>query len=127
VKEREMQKAADNYLRMLESFGKCTFIRIPDSLLFYIKTAPIHIKKIVSDLVKGRADLTILRKDGKYLCIELKSEKGKQSPEQETFQKLTGENYVVCRSIDHFLFVTNDFLSISNPTAGGIYVDQKNN
>jgi len=44
----------------------------------------------------------------------MKTEKGKQSPAQIEFQKRVeaqGYKYVVCRSLDEFMMVINEYLS----------------
>lgn len=47
------------------------------------------------------------------LCIEMKTAKGRQSPEQHEWQaKVEGEGYryAVCRSLDEFMAVVNGYL-----------------
>jgi hypothetical protein len=63
----------------------------------------------------GVADLILLTPRGEYgaLCIELKTETGRQSPEQIEWQKQAenaGNKYVVCRSVDEFINIVNDYL-----------------
>jgi len=53
---------------------------------------------------KGLADFIVL-KDGMHIFVELKGEKGRQSPIQKDFQKNiedNGGNYCLCKSIDDF-------------------------
>ena len=55
--------------------------------------------------VKGQPDM-IAMKDGKVYCLELKSQKGKQSKEQKEYQKLCMENnipYVVVRDVEDLI------------------------
>lgn len=47
------------------------------------------------------------------LCIEMKTAKGRQSPEQKEWQKKVeakGYKYVVCHSIEEFMAVVNGYL-----------------
>lgn len=47
------------------------------------------------------------------LCIEMKTAKGRQSPEQKEWQKMVekhGYKYEVCRSIDEFMDTINNYL-----------------
>lgn len=55
----------------------------------------------------GVSDLILLYPSGGYgsLCIEFKTEKGKQEPSQKEWQALVeahGNKYVICRSFDDF-------------------------
>lgn len=66
-------------------------------------------------VVAGVADLflSVARKGHHGLYIEMKTDKGKQSVAQVEFQKrveLQGYRYVVCRSLDDFMGVVNDYL-----------------
>ena len=63
----------------------------------------------------GVADLILLvpRKGYASLCIEMKTKIGKQSTEQKEWQKTAennGNKYVVCRSLQEFIFAVNDYL-----------------
>lgn len=52
--------------------------------------------------IKGAPDIVAV-KDGRYIGIECKSEKGIQSPDQKAFQlalELAGGRYILARSID---------------------------
>lgn len=64
----------------------------------------------------GVADLLLLvPRDGfGCLCIEMKTEKGKQSEHQVDWQKqaeINGNKYVVCRSLDQFISEITNYLS----------------
>lgn len=51
--------------------------------------------------------------DSYALCIEMKTAKGRQSPEQKEWQKKVeefGYKYAVCRSLDEFMAVVNGYL-----------------
>jgi len=77
-------------------------------------------------VVPGVADLILLvprcfkahDDDGWYntihgLCIEMKTAKGRQSPEQKAWQVIVeakGYQYAVCRSFDDFVRTINEYL-----------------
>lgn len=63
----------------------------------------------------GVADLILLKSNNLYgaLCIEMKKPGGYQSPEQKAWQKeveAMGNKYIVCRSLNEFVRVINDYL-----------------
>jgi hypothetical protein len=48
------------------------------------------------------------------LCIEMKTAKGRQSPEQKGWMEMVeahGYKYAVCRSLDEFMTVVNGYLT----------------
>lgn len=77
-------------------------------------------------VVPGVADLILLvprcvkahNDEGWYntihaLCIEMKTAKGRQSPEQKEWQarvEIQGYRYAVCHSLDEFMAVVNGYL-----------------
>lgn len=80
-------------------------------------------------VVPGVADLILMKphfRQGVYfsdmipldsyaLCIEMKTAKGRQSPEQKEWQaKVEGEGYryAVCRSLDEFMNEINNYLQL---------------
>ncbi len=59
-------------------------------------------------VVAGVADLILfLPRQGRHaLCIEMKTAKGRQSPEQKEWQRQVEEQgymYIVCRNVDSFI------------------------
>lgn len=67
-------------------------------------------------VVPGVADLLLLlpRKGFGCLCIEMKAPKGRQSEYQREWEEKAsrhGNLYKVCRSIDEFMAIINDYLS----------------
>lgn len=69
-------------------------------------------------LLKGVADLILLISNKNYhsLCIENKTLKGRQSPEQKAFQKAVesvGSKYIIIRSLDDFKSEITDYLEKS--------------
>jgi hypothetical protein len=62
-------------------------------------------------VIAGVADMCFLKPNGKTCWIEWKTEIGKQSPQQITFQKLClslGHEYHIVRSEQEFLKIIND-------------------
>lgn len=63
---------------------------------------------VISELKDG-----YLAKECHALCIEMKTAKGRQSPEQKAWQlkvEKYGYKYAVCRSLDDFMAVVNGYL-----------------
>ena len=63
----------------------------------------------VSDLI-----LLVPSKDHHALCIEMKTDKGKQTELQKSWQELAekhGNKYVICRSFDEFREIIQGYLS----------------
>ena len=54
------------------------------------------------EFMKGLPDITILNPDGRYLCIELKTSKGKQSQGQINFERKVPNHYRIIRSFEDF-------------------------
>lgn len=66
-------------------------------------------------VVPGVADLILLvpKQWAFALCIEMKTPKGRQSPEQKAWQAIVeaqGYRYAVCRSFDDFTRTVNEYL-----------------
>ncbi len=66
-------------------------------------------------VVSGVADLILLVPSGHYnsLCIEMKTQAGRQSETQKEFAAaatLHGNRYEVCRSFDEFRTIIEDYL-----------------
>ena len=67
-------------------------------------------------VVAGVADLVLLVPNAEHhcLCLELKTEKGRQSKTQKEFQKVieaAGGAYHIVRDIETFVSVVNEYLS----------------
>lgn len=97
---------------LLDNLG-LKYIRIPDSVygaIFGSPKIPIWIKTLASSFLKGLPDITVLLKDGRYICIELKTSAGKLSQGQKTFAKAVGEkNYHVKRSADEVVELLKEY------------------
>ena len=79
------------------------------------KAFAYHRKLIDEGLVSGVADLILLvpRHGFGALCIEMKTEKGKQSEQQKQWQsdcEQAGNKYAVCHSFKEFQQVINEYM-----------------
>lgn len=68
-------------------------------------------------VVSGVADLLLLIASSGYhgLCIEMKDEKGRQKPAQAEWQTIVesqGYKYVVCRSLEQFKIIIQEYLCL---------------
>lgn len=66
-------------------------------------------------MVNGVSDIILLKPNSRhpYLCIENKTAKGRQSPEQKLFQQAVekqGGKYVIIRSMDEFIKTIEEYL-----------------
>jgi hypothetical protein len=64
----------------------------------------------------GVSDLILLTGRHGYnsLCLEIKTDTGRQSDAQKEWQKQAenaGSKYVVCRSVNEFISIVNDYLT----------------
>lgn len=67
-------------------------------------------------LLPGVSDMILLHPNSlhAYLCIENKTAKGKQQPEQKVFQQAVerhGGKYIIIRSIDEFMQAIEQYLN----------------
>lgn len=83
---------------------------VSDLILLVPRFGPIRI-------VEGNADgmVTYIGTDNLFcgLCIEMKTAKGRQSPEQKEWQSKVESHcykYAVCRSLDEFMNTINNYL-----------------
>lgn len=75
---------------------------VADLILLVPKTDLVNVNGFVGILPRYNA-----------LCIEMKTEKGHQSPEQMEWQRKVeshGYKYAVCHSLDEFMAVVNGYL-----------------
>ena len=101
--EKKLQAMCEKYLNT----NKVKYFHINDAIYnaFNSKRLPLPdwLRFVVLGEIAGFPDLVIFFKTGKYLCVELKTDKGKQSPKQKLFEKAVGsDNYKVIRSIKTF-------------------------
>ena len=91
------------------------------SLLFAVpnggrRDATTAAKLKMEGVVAGVSDLILLVRRGGYggLLIEMKTDKGRQSPEQKAWQKAVeaeGYLYKVCRNLDEFIAIITEYLN----------------
>lgn len=79
------------------------------------RTRKVRHELMEEGTVQGVSDLILMLRTPLYgaLCIEMKSDKGKQRDSQKMWQKAVegaGYKYVVCRSIDEFSKIVNDYI-----------------
>lgn len=81
----------------------------PRYLLFSVPNSGKDVKeqsyKKATGMMSGVADLILLMPNGKTIFVEMKTEKGIQSPTQKEFETAVinlGFNYILCRSFEHF-------------------------
>jgi len=108
--ESALQKTCEAYLDVLD----LPYIRIPDtmnSIVFGSSYIPVHVKRMISAFTKGVPDLTILHPEGMFLCVELKTESGKQSQAQKAWSKRVAAHYHIIRSFEDFKTLVNTWLT----------------
>ena len=108
--EAALQRKCEAYLDWMH----IGYIRIPDALYRIIFGALSNVtpslRSLISSFIKGLPDLTILFPDGRYLCVELKTKKGKMSQGQKTFAKKVPQ-VVIVRSLEDFKELVDNFKS----------------
>ena len=93
--------------------------------LFHVKNererpdanAALGAKARATGIVRGVSDLILMMKRGPYgaLCIEMKTETGRQSNFQQEWQRIIeseGYKYVVCRSVEQFRSILTEYLAL---------------
>ena len=99
--EDHIQEVCVNWFRLRYREPKYLIYAIPNGGNRNLREAA-RLKK--TGVRNGVADLQVLAKN-KTFYIEMKTETGKQSPEQKEFEKIVvdlGFNYYLCRSFDDF-------------------------
>lgn len=113
-RESQIQQACVHWFRMQH----------PDKVLFAVPNGgardPITGAILKAEgVMPGVSDLILLYPSGGYhaLCIEMKTDKGRQQPSQIEFQKAVERykyKYVVCRNIDTFVEAIKMYMSESS-------------
>ena len=101
--EKYIQSACMNYLELLENQGKLYFFRSQAGAVHTIRGNGS--KGFFRTGRAGAPDITVCYK-GKFVGLEIKNEKGKQSAYQEQAQKQiekTGGYYFIVRSLDELV------------------------
>ena len=109
--EHRIQVACVNWYRIKYSKFKHCLFAVPNGGKRDERTGAI-LK--AEGAMPGVSDLILLKSNSQYsaLCIEMKTETGKQSRMQKEWQKAIeqeGVKYVVCRSLDDFIKEVNDY------------------
>lgn len=112
--ESELQKACVYWFRMQYPKLRSLLFSVPNGGYRNIATAR---NMVAEGVVRGVADLLFLypSKDYHGLCIEMKTDKGRQSEFQKQWQtavESVGYKYVVCRSIDEFKATVTDYFKL---------------
>jgi hypothetical protein len=110
IKESVIQRSAEDLLKKLN----LRYIRIPDAVynIIFSKNSliPEWVKILIAAAISGLPDLTVLLKDGRYICIELKTKTGKLRQKQKEFRNDVGvNNFYTCRSIDEVIDVFRSY------------------
>ena len=107
--EKDTKYAVEQYLQILQNQGKLVFLRLNAG--DFIVARGGKFERRIKGCPKGTADLLVIRKEnwdgvvsecGVYF-FELKSDKGKQSPEQKEFQvavEAQCTEYHIIRSVE---------------------------
>ena len=108
--EGSLERTCEEWLNV----QRIPFIRVPDAAykaIFGNRQIDGRTKSLVSSFMKGLPDITILNPDGRYLCIELKTSKGKQSQGQINFERKVPNHYRIIRSFEDFEKQVEEFLN----------------
>jgi len=108
MKEAELKLAVSQYLEYKTNLGELYADRLNSGAIYEKRGDRVYGVKLcregTADFVVLKGDIdTMLRPRCRIIFLELKGEKGKQSPEQAEFQKLVeaqGASYFIIRSIE---------------------------
>ena len=113
MKEAELKSAVEEYLQYKQNAGELVYLRLNTGEFIELRG---DTRRRVKGCPKGTADLLVLMGAGGFvgclrvIFLELKSEKGRSSPEQAAFGKLVemqGCEYHIVRSIEEMEEVLN--------------------
>lgn len=111
MSERDIQKAIIDYLQLLENLGKLIFIRNNSIAATIVR--PNGSRGYVNNKKPGSPDILVFGKDGRTFHLEVKAEKGRQSPAQKDYEKnikKLGHQYKVVRSINDVQHIIETYL-----------------
>jgi hypothetical protein len=97
IKESQIQSVIENYLKLLENIGKLVYTKNNSGALKTERGSFMRFGK------SGSPDFFIFLNDNKTLHIEVKAEKGVQSPNQKDYQikvEKLGHKYFIVRSLN---------------------------
>lgn len=110
--ESELQRSCVKWFRYKYSTLKPLLFAVPNGGFRNVREASIM---KAEGVVAGVSDLILLlpRQGFHALCIEMKTQKGKQSDNQKEFALAVGAEgykYVICRSFDEFMEVVTNYI-----------------
>lgn len=110
--ESELQRSCVKWFRYSYPQFKKLLFAVPNGGFRNVREASIM---KAEGVVAGVSDLILLlpRKDHHALCIEMKTEKGRQSDNQKEFEDAVveqGYKYIVCRSFDEFMEEIDNYI-----------------
>ena len=97
MKESQIQRTIEEYLKLLENMGKLVYIK-NNSGAFPTKEG--HFVRFGK---AGSPDFVVFMPNGKSIHLEVKNETGKQNPNQVAYQKMIeklGHQYIIARNLD---------------------------
>ena len=97
--EADLKRTVTDYLEYQQNAGKLLYFRLNAGDFIELRG---NTRRRVKGCMAGTSDLLVV-KQGKAIFLELKSDKGKQSPAQGAFQKLVqmqGTSYSIVRSLE---------------------------
>ena len=114
--ESDLQKACINWFRYRYSHLSKLCFSVPNG---GFRNAREAARMKAEGVVAGASDIILLVGRGGYnaLCIELKTEKGRQTELQREWQKeaeRNGNRYVIMRSLEEFINLINNYLNNEN-------------
>lgn len=110
--ESELQKSCVKWFKLQYPEYRRLLFAVPNGGRRNLREA-IRLK--AEGVVAGVSDLILLLPNGKYhaLCIEMKTDKGRQQDTQKEFQKdveKVGYRYIIIRSLEEFIKELNQYL-----------------
>jgi len=104
--EDQLQKACEQWLKL----KNITYIHLPKGAQRYLWNPkfgiPVQVAAEASRALKGVPDLILFGTDRNFLMIELKSEKGKLTPEQKRWLDF---GMIVCKDFDTFQKIVEEW------------------
>lgn len=110
--ESELQRSCVKWFRYSYPQFKTLLFAVPNGGFRNVREASIM---KAEGVVSGVSDLILMlsRQGHHALCIEMKTEKGRQSDNQKEFEDAVveqGYKYIVCRSFDEFMKEIDNYI-----------------